>query len=162
MYGVQHSNPTLIAFCPYHPAGLVNEHPQISEGSKKLFLTTMKKRTKKLPKEVNQSNSPSAAGRGLRSRVKSKLKTFVNKFPDKLSSKPPRPSGRSFCWVGTGMMVRWCFAAYVCNIMSCEISAANLNKEEFIFRNTLPRPCLVPRRSCQLGQITACTTWSCI
>ena len=96
-YGVQHSNPTQPSF-PFALIITVNEHPPISKGSKKVFLTTMKKLTKKSPKEVDRSNSPSRPGSsgGLRSRVKSKLETFFNKFSNKLSSKPPSRSTSPF------------------------------------------------------------------
>ena len=77
----------------------VNEHPPISKGSKKVFLTTMTKRTKRSPKEVHQSNSPSRPGSsGGLSRVKSELETFFNK----LSSKPPSRSTSPFPSTSTG------------------------------------------------------------
>jgi len=85
----------------------VNEHPQTSKASKKVFLTTMKKYTKKSSSEVNQSTSPSSPGGsesegGLRSHVKSKLGTFFNKFSNKLSSKPPSRSTSPLPSTSTG------------------------------------------------------------
>ena len=94
---------------PFVPIITGNEHPQISKGSKKVFLNTMKKRTKRSPVEVNQSNSPPPPGSsegGLRSRVKSELETFFNKFSNKLSSKHPSRSTSSFPSTSTGNPVR--------------------------------------------------------
>ena len=92
-YGVQHSNPTQPSF-PFALIITVNEHPLISKGSKKVFLTTMKKPTKKSPKEVDRSNSPSRPGSS--GGLKSELETFFNKFLNKLSSKPPSRSTSPF------------------------------------------------------------------
>ena len=96
------SNPTQPSF-PFALIITVNEHPPISKGSKKLFLTTMTKRTKKSPKEVHQSNSPSRPGSsGGLSRVKSELETFFNKLLNKRSSKPPSRSTSPFPSTSTG------------------------------------------------------------
>ena len=63
----------------------------------------MKKRTKKSPKEVHQSNSPSRPGSsGGLSRVKSELETFFNKLSNKLLSKPPSRSTSPFPSTSTG------------------------------------------------------------
>jgi len=69
----------------------------------------MRKNTKKSPKEVNQSNSPSSPGSsegGVGSRVKSKLETFFNKVSSKLSSKPPSRSTSPIPSTLTGNPVR--------------------------------------------------------
>ena len=112
-YGVQHSNPTQPSF-PFALIITVNEHPPISKGSKKVFFTTMKKHTKKSPKEVHQSDSPSPTGssEGGLSRLKSKLKTFVNKFSHKLSSKPPSRS-----------------TSHGLDLLSCQVATANSTDE---------------------------------
>ena len=74
------------------------------KAQRRFFLTTMKKRTKKSPNEVDQSNSPSHPGSsgGLRSRVKSELEMFFNKFSNKLSNKPPSRSISPFPSTSTG------------------------------------------------------------
>ena len=64
----------------------------------------MKKHTKESPKKVHQSDSlsPTGSSEGGLSRVKSKLKTFVNKFSHKLSSEPPSRSNSPLPSTSTG------------------------------------------------------------
>jgi len=111
MHSEQHSNLANL-HCLLPLSSRLTNIPRFPKASTSFIIitdSTMKKRTKKSPKEVNQSNSPSPPGSsegGLRKRVKSGLETFFNKLSNKLSSKPPSQSTSPFPLTSTGNPAR--------------------------------------------------------